>query len=115
MVQEERGHVDVENVDTNEIYNRVVENLKQVYDPEISVNIYDLGLIYKIEISNTTCKILMSLTSAFCPAADEIIADTHYAAFSVDGINEVDVDITFDPQWGPELMSEDAKLILGIF
>jgi metal-sulfur cluster biosynthetic enzyme len=115
LVQEERGHVNVQDADTDEVYNAVVENLKQVYDPEISVNIYDLGLIYKIEISNNVCKILMSLTSAFCPAADEIIADTHYAAFSVDGITDVEVDITFDPQWGPELMSDDAKLILGIF
>ena len=55
------------------------------------------------------------MTSAFCPAADEIISDVHYAAFNVVGIDKVDVNITFDPPWGPEQMSDDAKLVLGIF
>lgn len=115
MVQEERGHADVQDVDTDKIHDAIVENLKQVYDPEISINIYDLGLIYNIDIKDNKCNILMSLTSAFCPAADEIISDVHYAAFNVVGIDKVNVDVTFDPQWGPEMMSEDAKLILGIF
>ena len=115
MVQEERGHVDVQDVDTDKTRNAIVENLKQVYDPEISINIYDLGLIYNIDITENKCNITMSLTSAFCPAADEIVDDVRGAAFNVVGIESVNVDVTFDPQWGPELMSEDAKLILGIF
>lgn len=115
MVQEERGHVDVQDVGTDKTRDAIVENLKQVYDPEISINIYDLGLIYNIDIKDNKCNILMSLTSAFCPAADEIVDDVRGAAFNVVGIESVNVDVTFDPQWGPELMSEDAKLILGIF
>ena len=115
MVQEKRGHADVQTVSTNTIHNAIVENLKQVYDPEISVNIYDLGLIYNIDIQESKCNITMSLTSAFCPAADDIVNDVRGAAFNVVGIESVNVDVTFDPQWGPELMSDDAKLILGIF
>jgi metal-sulfur cluster biosynthetic enzyme len=115
LVQEETGYADVQNDDVSELHDSVVDMLKHVYDPEISVNVYDLGLIYNIDINNQLCKITMSLTSAFCPAADDIIADVHGAAIAVDGITDVDVEVTFDPQWGPEQMSEDAKLILGIF
>lgn len=115
MVQEQRGHVNIQNDDTVEMHNRIVENLREIYDPEISVNIYDLGLIYNININNSKCHIIMSLTSPFCPAVDQILEDVHMAAYMVTGITDVSVDITFDPQWGPEMMSEDAKLILGIF
>jgi metal-sulfur cluster biosynthetic enzyme len=115
LVQEERGHVDVQNVDTVETVNAIIENLKQVFDPEISVNIYDLGLIYKIDISSTLCTVTMSLTSAFCPAADQIVEDVHYAALNVHGVNNVQVNVTFDPPWGPEMMSDDAKLLLGFY
>lgn len=115
MVQEQRGYVNIQDYDTNSQHQLIVENLKNVYDPEISVNIYDLGLIYEISIDKETCNILMSLTSPFCPAADEIVTDVHLAAFSVDGIDDVNVKITFDPEWGPEMMSDDAKLILGIY
>ena len=115
MVQEQTGHVDIQDSDTDAIKEQIISNLKEVYDPEISVNVYDLGLIYNINIERNTCIITMSLTSAFCPAADMIVSDVTYAAQSVDAIEKVDVNITFDPQWGPEMMSEDAKLILGIF
>lgn len=112
MVQETGGYVDIQSVDTDDRHERIVENLKNVYDPEISVNIYDLGLIYNISINNNYCKVLMTLTSAWCPAADEIIEDVRMQTEKV--IENVDVDVTFTPQWGPDLMSEDAKLILGI-
>jgi metal-sulfur cluster biosynthetic enzyme len=115
LVQEQRGHVDVQDVNTSETYNRIVENLRQVYDPEISVNIYDLGLIYNITVNDSKCDIVMSLTSPFCPAVDQILEDVNMAAYMVPDIKEVSVDITFTPQWGPEMMSEDAKLILGIY
>lgn len=114
MVQEAGGYVDIQNADTDNKRELIVENLKQVYDPEISVNVYDLGLIYSIDITDTTCSITMSLTSAFCPSADEIVNDVRFAALAVRGIQDVTVDVVFDPTWGPELMSEDAKLILGI-
>ena len=93
---------------------KIIENLKQVYDPEISVNVYDLGLIYEVKVGEGYCDITMSLTSAFCPAADFIIEDVKGAAMSA-GVSMVNVDVVWEPQWGPEMMSEDAKLILGIF
>lgn len=114
MVPEARGYADIQNVDANDKHKLIVENLKQVYDPEISVNIYDLGLIYNIAVTDSVCNIVMSLTSAFCPSADEIVDDVRYAVLAAGDISTVNVDITFTPQWGPELMSEDAKLILGI-
>tara|TARA_R110000772_G_scaffold37159_3_gene88489 strand:+ start:548 stop:889 length:342 start_codon:yes stop_codon:yes gene_type:complete len=113
MVLEETGHANIQDADKQ--LQEVVKNLCQVYDPEIPVNIHDLGLIYNIDIKNSDCNITMSLTSAFCPAADQIVEDVQMAAHMVEGISNVDVRITFDPQWGPELMSEDCKLILGIF
>ena len=94
---------------------QIIENLQQVYDPEISINVYDLGLIYEININGSHVEIIMTLTSAFCPAADEIIADVNGAVCSVDGIETCDVNITFDPPFGPWAMSEDAKMILGIW
>jgi len=97
------------------VHDNIVNNLRNVYDPEISVNIYDLGLIYDINVVDSKCNIIMSLTSPFCPAVDQILEDVKYASLSVDSISDVNVDITFDPQWGPEMMSEDAKLVLGIF
>lgn len=115
MVQAEGRYVDTKNVNTAGRHSEVIENLRNVYDPEISINIYDLGLIYTVDIDDTDCKIKMSLTSPFCPAADEIIEDVHLAALSVNGISTVDVNITFDPPWGPELMSDEAKLTLGLF
>jgi metal-sulfur cluster biosynthetic enzyme len=114
MVSEAGGYVDIQNADTDNKRELIVENLKKVYDPEISINIYDLGLIYNIDIADTTCNITMSLTSAFCPSADEIVMDVRFAVLAVKGINDVTVNVVFDPTWGPELMSEDAKLILGI-
>jgi metal-sulfur cluster biosynthetic enzyme len=93
---------------------KIIENLKQVYDPEISINVYDLGLIYDIKVGEGYCDITMTLTSAFCPAADYIIEDVKGAAMSA-GVSLVNVDVVFDPPWGPESMSEDAKLLLDMF
>ena len=92
----------------------IIENLRNVFYPEISLNVYDLGLIYNITIKEKHVDILMTLTSAFCPAADYIVEDIKQAVIS-SGAETVDVNITFDPQWGPDQISEDGKLILGIF
>jgi metal-sulfur cluster biosynthetic enzyme len=89
----------------------IIGYLKEVYDPEISINIYDLGLIYEINIDGDHCDIVMTLTSAFCPAADEIIADVHQAVTRV--VETCDVRVTFDPPFGPDKMSEDARMMLG--
>jgi metal-sulfur cluster biosynthetic enzyme len=93
---------------------KIVNNLKEVFDPEMSINVYDLGLIYEININEAHVDIVMTLTSAFCPAADEIIADVHNAVTKVEGVETCDVKVTFDPPFGPDKMSEDARLILGI-
>lgn len=98
----------------DDLKEKIIEQLKSVYDPEISLNVYDLGLIYNITIKEKHVDVLMTLTSAFCPAADYIIEDVKGAVLST-GVDSVNVDITFDPQWGPEHVSEDGKLILGIF
>lgn len=115
MVQEQTGYADVQDTITDTVKQSVIENLRNVYDPEISINIYDLGLIYDINIESTLCTVTMSLTSAFCPAADMIIEDVRHAVLAVSAIEDVRVDVTFEPQWGPDMMSEDARLILGIF
>lgn len=93
---------------------QIISNLKEVYDPEMSINVYDLGLIYEININEAHVDIIMTLTSAFCPAADEIIADVHNAVTKVDGIETCDVKVTFEPPFGPDKMSEEARMILGI-
>lgn len=104
-------------VELNEsILDSIRKNLREVYDPEISVNIYDLGLIYDIKVDGEGhCDILMSLTSAWCPSADDITADTQRAALSVDGVKTCAIKVTFDPQWGPHMMSEEAKLELNLW
>jgi len=107
-------YADNQTVNPDNRHDLIVENLKEVYDPEISVNVYDLGLIYNVNIIDTTCDIIMSLTSAFCPSADDIVNDVRFATLAVKGIDNVTVNVVFDPTWGPELMSDDAKLILGI-
>lgn len=97
------------------INKEIVENLRQVHDPEISINIYDLGLIYKVDLSELPkVAITHTLTSAFCPAADQIVADIKNAAECVDGVESCFVETTFDPPFTQEMMSEEAKLALGI-
>ena len=97
------------------IKDKIIENLKQVYDPEISINIYDLGLIYDINIESLPkVTITHTLTSAFCPEADLIVSDIRVAASQVEGVDDVDVITTFDPPFGPQMISEEAKLALGI-
>ena len=92
----------------------IIRNLKEVYDPEMSINVHDLGLIYEININEAHVDIVMTLTSAFCPAADEIIADVKNAVTKVDGVETCDVKVTFEPPFGPDKMSEEARMILGI-
>ena len=89
------------------ITDKIIENLKQVYDPEISINVYDLGLIYDINIESLPkVTITHTLTSAFCPEADLIVSDIRVAVTQVEGVNDVDVITTFEPPFGPEMMSD---------
>jgi FeS assembly SUF system protein len=88
--------------------------LKTVYDPEIPVNIYDLGLIYKIDLNEDGhLTIDMTLTAPNCPAVDFIVEDVRMKTASVEGVNSVDVEIVFDPPWDKDMMSEEAQLELG--
>ena len=94
---------------------KVIEALKTVFDPEIPVDIYELGLIYDIMINeNFDVKILMTLTTPNCPVAETLPVDVKEKVKTVEGVNEVEVEITFEPAWSQDLMSDEAKLELGI-
>lgn len=94
---------------------RVIEVLKTVFDPEIPVNIYDLGLIYRIELSedNTELSVDMTLTAPNCPAADFIVEDVRQKLETITGIEKVEVNLVFEPEWDKDMMSEEAKVELG--
>ena len=90
--------------------------LRTVFDPEIPVNIYDLGLVYEIKMEdNGNVKIVMTLTAPACPAAGEIIRDVKDKVEEIEGVIDCHVQLTFDPAWSKEMMSEEAKLELGFF
>ncbi len=93
----------------------IVKMLKLVFDPEIPVNIYDLGLIYSVDVKDNVAEIEMTLTAPACPAADFIMADVEEKVKEVDGIEMVVVNLVFDPPWDKDMMSEEAKLELGFF
>jgi len=101
--------------DELEMQERVIEVLKTVFDPEIPVNIYDLGLIYRIELSeeNTVLDVDMTLTAPNCPAADFIVEDVRQKLETITGIKKVTVNLVFEPEWDKNLMSEEAKMELG--
>ncbi len=92
---------------------KIEEIIKTVFDPEIPVNIYELGLIYDIAVSGNDVKILMTLTSPNCPAAQSLPAEVRQKIKALPGVEDIDVEIVWDPPWGPEMMSEAAKLQLG--
>lgn len=92
----------------------IVRMLRTVYDPEIPVNIYDLGLIYSIDVDEKGhLEIDMTLTAPNCPAVDFIVEDVRMKTESVEGVNSVNVNIVFDPPWDKDMMSEEAQLELG--
>ena len=96
------------------LYDSVIEACRTVFDPEIPVNIYDLGLIYTITIdAEGVVNITMTLTAAGCPVAGEMPGWVADAVASVPGVKDVDVAMTFDPQWGMDMMSDEARLELG--
>ena len=93
---------------------KIIEALKQVHDPEIPVNIYDLGLIYDIKQKGQHVDIIMTLTNMGCPVAGYLVESVEMAAKSVDGIETAYVNLVFDPPWNQNMLSEAAKLELGI-
>lgn len=99
-----------------ELADQVVEVLRDIYDPEIPVNIYDLGLIYDLKVSDLgDVEILMTLTSPNCPVAETLPVEVKEKIRSLNVVNQVEVHITFDPPWNKDMMSEEARLELGIF
>jgi FeS assembly SUF system protein len=102
-------------IDTQELGEKIVKVLKTIYDPEIPVDIYELGLIYDVFVNeDNDVKILMTLTSPNCPVAETLPVEVEEKVKSIDSLNDVEVEITFDPPWTQELMSEEAKLELGL-
>jgi len=93
----------------------IINSYKEVYDPEVPVNIVDLGLIYNVDVSKEgKVDVLMTLTSPFCPAGDDIVNDIIAATYAA-GAEDVEVNITFQPEWGPDKISDEGKLELGLF
>ncbi len=97
-----------------ELEEKIVSMLRTVFDPEIPVNIYDLGLIYKVDVDDeANVTIDMTLTAPNCPAVDFIVEDVQMKVESIEGVKSVKVNIVFDPPWDKDMMSEEAKLELG--
>ncbi len=97
-----------------DIEENIIKMIKTVYDPEIPVNVYDLGLIYKIDVNeNGETNIDMTLTAPNCPAADFIMEDVRQKVESVEGVTSATINLVFEPEWDKDMMSEEAKLELG--
>ncbi|PKA98397.1 FeS assembly SUF system protein [Flavobacteriaceae bacterium MAR_2009_75] len=102
-------------VDTSELGEKIVKVLKTIYDPEIPVDIYELGLIYDVLVNeDNEVRILMTLTSPNCPVAETLPVEVEEKVKSLDMVKDAEVEITFDPPWTQDLMSEEAKLELGL-
>ena len=109
QARDEAGH------DRKELEPDIITALRNVYDPEIPVNVYDLGLIYDIQAdADGVVFVKMTLTAPNCPIADEVVAQVQEAVADVPGVKEVQVDLVFEPEWTTERMSEEAKLELGM-
>lgn len=92
----------------------IIAQLKQVFDPEIPVNIYDLGMIYEIEINESNeVRIVMTLTSPNCPEVESLPAEVRDRVLQIEGVKDVEIELTFDPPWDRSMLSEEAQLELG--
>ncbi|PIB28642.1 MULTISPECIES: SUF system Fe-S cluster assembly protein [Maribacter] len=106
---------EVVGTDTSDLGEKIVKVLKTIYDPEIPVDIYELGLIYDVLVNeDNEVKILMTLTSPNCPVAETLPVEVEEKVKSLNAIKDAEVEITFDPPWTQDLMSEEAKLELGL-
>ena len=98
-----------------ELIDQIIAEIKKIYDPEIPVNIYELGLIYDIKVENkNTAKVKMTLTSPNCPVAESLPKEVKDGIMQVEGIDKVDLDLVWDPPWDKSMMSESAKLELNL-
>jgi FeS assembly SUF system protein len=95
---------------------QIITNLKEVYDPEIPVNIYDLGLVYNVDVDEKgIAHIVMTLTAPGCPVADMLLEEAKQSALSVEGIKAAEVELVFDPPWDKSMLSEEARMELGFY
>ena len=97
-----------------EIKNKIIEEIRKIYDPELPVNIYELGLIYDIQVKGNKAEIKMTLTSPNCPVAESLPKDVKESAMQVEEIEEVDIKLVWDPPWTKDMMSAAAKLELNL-
>tara|TARA_B100000674_G_scaffold48921_1_gene33802 strand:- start:668 stop:964 length:297 start_codon:yes stop_codon:yes gene_type:complete len=97
-----------------EIKNKIIEEMRKIYDPELPVNIYELGLIYDIQVTGNKAEIKMTLTSPNCPVAESLPEEVKEGAMQVEGINQVDIQLVWDPPWTKDMMSDAAKLELNL-
>jgi len=97
-----------------EIKNKIIEELRKIYDPELPVNIYELGLIYNIHVSGRKAEIQMTLTTPNCPVAESLPKEVKEGALQVDGVDDVDLQLVWDPPWTKDMMSDAAKLELNL-
>jgi FeS assembly SUF system protein len=97
-----------------DVYDHVIEALRAIFDPEIPVNIYDLGLIYGVDIDGGHAKVTMTLTTPHCPVAESMPAEVELRVGAVPGVGSAEVNLVWDPPWDPAKMSDEAKLELGM-
>ena len=96
------------------IKNKIIEEIRKIYDPELPVNIYELGLIYEIKVDGSKAEIKMTLTTPNCPVAESLPKEVKEGAMQVEGIDEVDLQLVWDPPWTKDMMSDAAKLELNL-
>ena len=106
MIQHKAKHISLKE--------KVIEVLKTVYDPEIPVNIYELGLIYEVTTNDNNVNILMTFTTPNCPVVESMPSEIRERVLSIEAVNDVEIEITFEPPWDQEMLSEEAKLELGL-
>ena len=97
-----------------EIKNKIIEEIKKIYDPELPVNIYELGLIYDIQVNGSKAEIKMTLTTPNCPVAESLPKEVKECAMQVEGIDDVNLELVWDPPWNKDMMSDAAKLELNL-
>ena len=97
-----------------EIKNKIIDEIKKIYDPEIPVNIYELGLIYDVSVEGKNVKIKMTLTTPNCPVAESLPKEVKDSVMQVNGVEKVDLELVWDPPWDKSMMSESAKLELNL-
>tara|TARA_B100001121_G_scaffold10892_1_gene9033 strand:- start:3548 stop:3844 length:297 start_codon:yes stop_codon:yes gene_type:complete len=97
-----------------EVKDKIIDEIRKIYDPELPVNIYDLGLIYDIKVNGRKVEIKMTLTTPNCPVAESLPKEVKESAMQVDGIDDVDLNLVWDPPWNKDMMSDAAKLELNL-